>query len=155
VYHKDDGTGYSQIYKVSSTGGAEIALTNDTYWREYPQWSPDGNWVVYDRGDATGYYQIYKVPSGVGIEESKRETRQETRGIRIYPNPFITSTSIYLSSIGQSAKSIELRIYDLGGRLVKLVPLTTDHYSLTVDFSPGIYFLNVQDYKPIKVIKLR
>ena len=46
----------------------EIPLTSDGYNHRFPQWSPNGNWVVYFRYDATGYNQIYKVPSGGGIE---------------------------------------------------------------------------------------
>jgi|GEM_PF-3384375 len=46
----------------------EIPLTSDSYDHWMPQWSPDGNWIVYDKYDATGYDQIYKLPSAGGTE---------------------------------------------------------------------------------------
>ncbi|MCK4251015.1 T9SS type A sorting domain-containing protein, partial [candidate division WOR-3 bacterium] len=48
--------------------GTETALTSDSYDHQYPQWSPDGNWIVYRKDDATSYEQIYKVPSAGGTE---------------------------------------------------------------------------------------
>jgi len=153
VYMKDDATGYSQIYKVPSAGGEETALTSDSYSNHHhPQWSPDGNWIVYYKWDA--YYQIYKVSSEVGIEESETVNRQEAIGISVYPNPFTTVVSVKCSGISDNQK-ISLRVYDLSGRIVRSFPLTTDHYTLAPDFSPGIYFLKAEGYKPVKVIKLR
>ncbi|MFH1514021.1 MAG: T9SS type A sorting domain-containing protein, partial [bacterium] len=67
VYKKYDATGCDQIYKVSSAGGAETVLTSNAYYNYSPQWSPDGNWVVYER-DVPGPRQIYKVSSAGGVE---------------------------------------------------------------------------------------
>ena len=63
-----DATGYEQIYKVSSSGGTETTLTSDNYYHRDPQWSPNGNWIVYYKFDATGYRQIYRVLSAGGTE---------------------------------------------------------------------------------------
>jgi dipeptidyl aminopeptidase/acylaminoacyl peptidase len=59
-----------QIYKVLSGGGAEIALTSDTFVDHYyPQWSPDGNWIVCQKIDTVSWnYQIHKVLSSGGAE---------------------------------------------------------------------------------------
>jgi Tol biopolymer transport system component len=46
----------------------EIPLTSDNYGHYDPQWSADGNWVVYYKYDATTYPQIYKVSSTGGAE---------------------------------------------------------------------------------------
>ncbi|OYD17413.1 hypothetical protein CH333_00990 [candidate division WOR-3 bacterium JGI_Cruoil_03_44_89] len=46
----------------------EIPLTSDSFDHYNPQWSPDGNWIVYFKDDATSYFQIYKVPSA-GVTE--------------------------------------------------------------------------------------
>ena len=47
----------------------EIPLTSDSYDHNYPQWSPDGNWIVYEKdATGTGDPQIYKVPSAGGAE---------------------------------------------------------------------------------------
>lgn len=70
VYVKRDTTYHEQIYKVSSSGGEEIALTSiwEKHWT--PQWSPDGNWIVYFRNDTIypHWEQIYKVSSSGGPE---------------------------------------------------------------------------------------
>jgi len=65
AYERFDATGYYQIYKIPSAGGAETPLTSDDYNHYYAQWSPDGNWVVYQKNDATGYSQIYKISQQV------------------------------------------------------------------------------------------
>jgi len=46
----------------------EIPLTSDSLYHDSPQWSPDGDWIVYYKYDATTYWQIYKVPSAGGTE---------------------------------------------------------------------------------------
>jgi Tol biopolymer transport system component len=68
VYSRNDATGYWQIYKIPSSGGAEIPLTSDSYDHEEPEWSPDGNWIVYTKWDVTEFAQIYKVSSSGGTE---------------------------------------------------------------------------------------
>jgi hypothetical protein len=95
--------------------------------------------------------------SQVGVEEEVGSKRQATR-LEIYPNPFTTSTSIHLSSIGQSAKGIGLKIYNVSGRLMNSIPLTTNHLTICTDLIPGIYFLKFDDGKcsiTEKVIKIR
>jgi len=76
--------------------------------------------------------------TGIKQAEKREETREE-RKLCCHPNPFTTSThiTITLPSIGLSAegkgqrkKTIELKIYDLGGRLVKDFSLGTVHSSL-------------------------
>lgn len=52
----------------ASAHAAETALTFDNYNHEYPEYSPDGNWIAYQKFDATGYYQIYKISAGGGPE---------------------------------------------------------------------------------------
>jgi len=97
----------------------------------------------------------------IGIEE-KEDPRPETVNLKLiaYPNPFTTSTTITFihPSIGQSAKGIGLKIYDVSGRLVRSVPITTKAFTLGTDLSPGIYFLKFDDGKysiTEKVIKIR
>jgi M6 family metalloprotease-like protein len=62
-----------EIYKISSSGGAEIpiAMLTDTVYSDQcsgPQWSSDGAWLAYHRLDTTGCHQIYKVSSSGGTE---------------------------------------------------------------------------------------
>ncbi|TES94241.1 MAG: T9SS type A sorting domain-containing protein, partial [Candidatus Cloacimonadota bacterium] len=45
-------------------------------------------------------------------------------------------------------------IYDVSGRLVKSVPLTTNSLSFGTDLQPGIYFLKVDGVNIGKVVKV-
>jgi hypothetical protein len=79
-----------------------------------------------------------------------------------YPNPFVDKIII---SFTPSPKD-RIRIYDLSGRLVKFFDLP-DHYELSThiiwdgkdingtDAQSGVYFLEVNSCKPLKVIKLK
>ena len=141
MYYREDATGFWQVYRISSTGGSQVFLTNDSYDHYVPQWSPDGNWLVYEKVDATGYHQIYKTLSGIGIEENEMANKH-TGSISIYPNPFVTMTSIRYSGIYQGDE-ICLGVYDLSGRHVRT--LTAGNSSFGADLSPGVYFLSVVD----------
>ena len=47
-------------YPATAEICSEIRITSDGYPHSLPQWSPDGNWIVFERGDAGGRRQIYK-----------------------------------------------------------------------------------------------
>ncbi len=62
--------------------------------------------------------------------------------LKVSPNPFTTSTTISFTRIGhraegreQGAKGIGLKIFDVGGRLVKGFSLGTGHLALTTAVS--------------------
>jgi Tol biopolymer transport system component len=132
----------------------EIALTSDSYWHYNPQWSSDGNWIVYEKADSTGYDQIYKVPSAVGIEEGEADFNQETATLSVYPNPFATVTRFEVGATSKNKQS-NIEIYDAGGRLVQSVKLETSTYHLGADLAPGVYFLKLNG-KPVgKMVKVR
>ncbi|TES92186.1 MAG: T9SS type A sorting domain-containing protein [Candidatus Cloacimonadota bacterium] len=111
----------------------------------------------WDRPDSGYAVKFIPPDSTIGVDESenrKQKTELEMQ-LLCHPNPFTTSTTIHLTSIAQSAEGIELKVYDVSGRLVKSVPLTTNHLSLGTDLSPGIYFLKLNG-KPVgKVVKVR
>jgi len=90
-----------------------------------------------------------------GIEEEK-DQRHKTTDIRLicHPNPFTTEISIKCLGISEKQK-VTLEIYDVSGRLIKSVLLTTDHLSLSTDFVPGIYFLKADGVNVGKVVKVR
>lgn len=64
--------GYHQIFKVPADGGDEVALTSGACTHGYewdsPEWSSDGNWIVYSAYTG-GFWRLYKVPS-LGGEET-------------------------------------------------------------------------------------
>jgi hypothetical protein len=94
-----------------------------------------------------------------GIEEELMDRRHKTRDIRLtaYPNPFTDKVEINLGMYDVGCKMYEtsLNIYDATGRLIKSIPLTTNHLSLGIDLSPGIYFLKVDGKYIEKIVKVR
>ena len=93
---------------------ANITVNNDG--KVFVAWDSDRNdiwnWDIYF---ATGQY--------VGIMEEVRSQRLEAR-LQCYPNPFSKLINISFS-VGRSAKSVGLRIYDVSGRLVRQYDYTT------------------------------
>ncbi|MCK4233915.1 T9SS type A sorting domain-containing protein, partial [candidate division WOR-3 bacterium] len=122
---------------------------------------------IYVTGESVGSGTEYDYATikyaQVGVEESG-SNKQKTR-LEIYPNPFITSTSIHLSSKEQTAKDMELQIYDVSGRRVRDFILYPSSFILGATWDgrdevgnvvpPGIYFLKLNG-KPVgKVVKVR
>ena len=66
--------------------------------------------------------------------------------IKIVPNPFIDYARI--SGIEQASR---MRIYDVSGTLLR----ETEGNMIGNDLKSGVYFLRVEGYKPIKIIKLK
>ncbi|MBN2543283.1 PD40 domain-containing protein [bacterium] len=56
------------LFLAYSLWGEEIQLTDYASNHEYPQWSPDGNWIVYAMVDTAEAFNIYKVSAGGGDE---------------------------------------------------------------------------------------
>jgi len=48
-----------------------------------------------------------------------------------------------------------LCIYDVSGRLVKNLSVGTGHAAFGTDLETGIYFMKVEGYEPVKVVKVR
>ncbi|MCK4232862.1 T9SS type A sorting domain-containing protein, partial [candidate division WOR-3 bacterium] len=157
------------LIKLNSLGGISWVETYDgeNYFDagNCAQPTSDGGYIITGT-IASGYSSIYvdlwliKTDSlgSTGIEEAIVPSSLANWQIEIYPNPFITSTTIILSllSIERSVKDIELKIYDACGRLVKDFSLGTGHLALgTVvtwdgrddrgrDVTSGIYFLKLK-----------
>lgn len=102
------------------------------------------------------YYLIRLAPD-VGIGEGENEVQIRKERLTVSPNPFATATRIQLLDTCKG-KEIILTIYDVSGRLVKSVKLTTSTYQLGADLVSGIYFLKfaIGEHKEIqKLIKIR
>ena len=81
----------------------------------------------------------------VGVEEREQsETRNEKLEIEVYPNPFSTVTTI-------QPPAVSIHIYDPMGRRIGTVKSNTIGRNL----QPGIYFLQSEGCKSIKVIKVK
>ena len=113
--------------------------------------------VFYYTMPDSGYaVKFFPYDSTGNISEEKNEYKSNAfNRISVYPNPFTTSTTISFTCGEQRAEGIELKIYDANGRLVKSVPLTTNHLSLGTDLTPGIYFLKADGRYVGKVVKVR
>lgn len=94
---------------------------------------------------------------GIGEEHTKNKTSD----VSVYPNPFNTTTSIQFT-VNSSQSAIEkdsqpltincqLQIYDLSGRLIEM----TKNNVIGENLAPGIYFLKIKGYNPIKIVKLK
>ncbi|MBI4722922.1 MAG: right-handed parallel beta-helix repeat-containing protein, partial [Candidatus Stahlbacteria bacterium] len=108
---------------------------------------PDTGWVD------LGYH--YKVP--IGIDENSFTRYSNTPIVECYPNPFIKATEIRAWGLGVSEKQ-EVKIYDITGKLVEearfFADAQNDRLKIGKNLLPGIYFVKIKGYKPIKVIKL-
>jgi flagellar hook assembly protein FlgD len=60
------------------------------------------------------------------VEESPEDYVNDREiWLSVFPNPFSEQTTINLHGIGHRAEGMELRIYDLSGRLVRSFDLTS------------------------------
>ncbi len=127
---------------------------------------------------------VFHNAAGIKKADEREEKRGERTQLRIFPNPFTKTTTIYLilpstghpdgivdtfhrTSSAESIKDktndqcqmpndskvISLHIYDVSGRLVKSLSLSTGHSSLGTDLHSGIYFLIIKDHKSGKTFK--
>jgi len=139
---------------------------------------PDICWCE-DSGSRSIYFR-HMPPLYVGVEEERDKFSNSS--LKICPNPFTTTThiSLTLPSIvhsaegieqsaegkGQRVKNIELKIYDLSGRLVKDFSLGTGHSlpgtavswdgrdNTGIRVKSGVYFVNLKVGEKVLTKKL-
>lgn len=69
----EDDSGVTQIVVANLNGGSAIQITNDTYWNEMPQFSPDGTKVIFNserQAEDTSWYEniVIRNADGTGGE---------------------------------------------------------------------------------------
>ncbi|MCK4585136.1 T9SS type A sorting domain-containing protein [candidate division WOR-3 bacterium] len=159
-----DSMGVGGVYLIKIKHNSDL-LWETTYGPPFSvgralQETSDAGYVIAGYKETAGNYDVYiiKTKPDVGIKE-KQDQIHETTDLRLLcrPNPFTTITTITLTlpSIGHRAEGVELRIYDVSGRLIESIPLTTNQMSLGADLKPSIYFLKLNDKNVGKVVKVR
>jgi hypothetical protein len=111
---------------------------------------------------------MQKVLNWFGIETGVQEDVPGKAVVKptlsVYPNPFASTITIYLSGLGQRAESRELQIFDVAGRRVKDFILYPSSFILSTTVSwcgkdnngkklaNGIYFVTYKD-KRVRITK--
>lgn len=106
-----------------------------------------------------GFYQFGIGRPLLSPEPDERAIPRTHRLISAYPNPFNAQTTLTIESNGGKA---ELLIYNLLGRLVRIMPLalSTGETRVTLDaksLGSGVFFIRLKESQqpPLKVILLR
>lgn len=94
-----------------------------------------------------------------GVEEENQNSSASgglKSQISIYPNPFVKTTNIRLQDSRLPDRQArfkinKIQIYDVSGKLVE----ETKDNTIGKNLKPGIYFVKVGNYNPVKIIKLR
>jgi len=162
------------VYLIKTDSSGDTLWTNtyeNGYYLHSVQQTSDGGYVAAGGRGSSYSWDVYLIKTGengnVGVKETeeRKEKREEGEQMTVFPNPFSTSTTITLSlpSIGHPdgtvdtfhgtsrTERIELKIFDLTGRLVRTFPssLFSLRSSVTWDgkdgsgktVPSGIYFL--------------
>ncbi len=114
---------------------------------EYPEY------IIFDAS-----YQLVQglrlLGSLVGVEEKETSSFPQVEELSVSPNPFAKSLHITLAG-EQNEKDRIVRIYDISGKCIKEIRLSCNQLDFGAEFPAGVYFLKLEDYKPVKVVKLR
>ncbi len=116
-----------------------------------------------------GGYDVWllRIEPEAGVAEN-RDRRPKTIDLRLacHPNPFVSSTTIHLSGLGQRAECIELQIYDVMGRGIRQFILYPSSFILPAKLEwdgrdqagnvvpPGIYYIILKNGTQIHAKKL-
>lgn len=107
---------------------------------------PDGRVLVTGGYDSPYHWsascEIYTY--GPGVEE-KSNIKMQNAKLEAFPNPFIQFTRLAVKD-----KTTKIQIYDISGKLVE----ETKDNIIGKKLKPGIYFVSVNKYKPIKAVKM-
>jgi len=151
VQKSDDGKIWSFVQEVKSAG-------NSTRARQY---AATDNRVI----SAPGYYRVIAVSINGALTYSntivvRPSALTSTLTISAYPNPFMSSVGVELS-VSESKPGSTIRIFDLGGRMIKSLPWNLkEGTNITTinsmdDVKPGMYFLDITDRNGLSISNTR
>lgn len=152
---------FTHEYSYSVGTGWEIKELSAVIWNPdgYPRHSIEGVAIGKGRNDDTN--RVYGLCTngelfewtwddtinGVWQEEVKVGNDINIRKVlKVKPNPFYSYTAIT-----NLPSDVELKIYDITGRLVEK---TTSH-KVGAGLKAGVYFVTAGDYKPAKAVKIK
>ncbi|MGH9524388.1 MAG: S9 family peptidase [Terriglobales bacterium] len=129
-------SGRMNLWKVRSSGGWPIQLTQSDDRQENAAWSPDGQWIVYQQDHAGDeMWDLYAVSSTGGNAENLTHTpeaREET------PSWSPDGSQIALLYKPRTASSYDIELLDWKTRKVRLLTheATPDQSWRIIDWSP-------------------
>jgi hypothetical protein len=118
---------------------------------------------VWVDADKEGIY-AQRVGDDTLFVEEESEIQVTNAKLKVYPNPFVYKTVVSCSFlVVRKNQRIEVKTYDLAGRIVEKVCLKTKNQKLKTEIgenlSSGVYFVKVKiDNKMMgckKIIKIR
>jgi len=183
-YSTDNGltwSNYRNLTNTRSPGGVAGECLSEDYMTAHPYVVNDSIYITYEEDIDAGTWtdsegimthnpvRCWVFPTSLitGIDEH-HNMEPSAISLRVAPNPFVKQTSISLSR-GQSAESMELKIYDASGRVVKSFPhLTPDALRATLQWNgtdqhgeslpAGVYFITLTSKDKSatkKIVKLK
>lgn len=113
--------------------------------------SPDIN--VYEPGE---YTVTVTTSDGCIKKDTVKVTRKRENGIVIYPNPVPKGQPFTIRIISDKKETVDIKIHDVSGRLVKTIQDKDKDYYEIKDTLPveGLYLIIVKTSSEIKVFKL-
>jgi hypothetical protein len=131
----------------------------------YVEEALDGDYIVTGGRLLLGVVLLAKLHNDTtGMEEGMTKSNSRMKRIQIYPNPFVCETVVSCWLLGVRGKEkMEIKIYDLSGRLVEEKRLTTKNQKLKTEIgeklTSGVYFVKVKvgakEMGGKKIVKIR
>ncbi|OYD15047.1 hypothetical protein CH333_06660, partial [candidate division WOR-3 bacterium JGI_Cruoil_03_44_89] len=153
-YH---GVGSGDVYLIKTDSFGDTTWTktyggSDVDRGECVQNTCDGGYIIagYTYSYGVGSIDVYLIKTdetgSTGVEEVNHNSLiTDYPPLKVYPNPFV-----WCCCTASSGHNL-LHIYDLSGRLIE----TTKSNIIGKDLNVGIYFIEANGYKPVKVVKVR
>ena len=170
-YYNTD-TVYANLYKIDTSGN--VLFEKEFYRPPYPSsdWNdfaydvlatPDSGFIfVGSNFDTTSRVWVVKTDKygcdsvgcqlGTGIEQ----VENQNSSFSVYPNPAITQTTV-LYTVPENTQQVNLRVYDITGRIVEQQVLDKYSHQTTLDvgdFSAGMYLVELKTDEGMVVKKL-